>query len=68
MLERNIQKWTLPFQFMSPQQFPPTITHIDSGKIVNSGKKQLTELHQWATNLESFQVGHRNCFETLTQL
>jgi hypothetical protein len=43
---------------MSPQQFPPTITHIDSGKIVNSGKKQLTELHQWATNLESFQVGH----------
>lgn len=42
-------------KFMSPQQFPPTITHIDSGKIVNSGKKQLTELHQWATNLESFQ-------------
>ena len=43
-------------EYLSPQHFPPLITHIDSGKIVNSGKKQLTELHQWASNLETFQV------------
>lgn len=41
--------------YLSPHHFPPLITHIDSGKIVNSGKQQLTELHGWASNLESFQ-------------
>ena len=42
---------------MSHTSNPPIITHIDSGKIVGSGKKQLTELHQWASSLEPFQVG-----------